>query len=227
MIRSVVKDSLNADYRIACNDTSRNAVPESLFDCREEVLGNGAADNLFFEHKVVFAVGLEANPNIAELTVSAGLLLMSAVNLNGLFDGFSVSNARSGKSDFHAELCFELVDDKVEMLFAQTGEYLLSCFVVRVISDRRIFVRELFKTLSDLFLFALLLNIYAHRKTGFGEYGTGKRKRSFFVADGVARFEVFELCNNGDITGDDCGGILGFAALGDNHFAHSLRSAGS
>ena len=120
VIRAVVEHRLDADYGITRNDTSRYAIAKTLFDCREEVLGHGTAYNFFFKDKIAFAVRLETNPHVAELTVSAGLFFMSAVNLHGFLYRFSVSDTRRCEGNFNTEFRFKLVDDEVKVLLAES-----------------------------------------------------------------------------------------------------------
>ena len=50
MIRSIVKCSLNAYYRISCQRSLLNAFLKSLLNCREVVLRNSASYYLLFEY---------------------------------------------------------------------------------------------------------------------------------------------------------------------------------
>ena len=50
----------------------------------------------------------KTNPNVTELAVTAGLLFMSALNLYGFADSFSVCNLRNAEVNLNAELCFKL-----------------------------------------------------------------------------------------------------------------------
>jgi hypothetical protein len=45
---------------------------------------------------------------------------MSALNCNLLADGFSVCNSGNFEVNFNAELCLELCNNSVKMLFAET-----------------------------------------------------------------------------------------------------------
>ena len=108
MIRTVIKNSLETNHRIACHNALLHALTQSLFNCREIVLRNRTADNLRFKYKIVTLCRLKANPNITKLTVTARLLLVTSLNLNGLADSFSVSNSRRSKLNVDAELALEL-----------------------------------------------------------------------------------------------------------------------
>ena len=50
MIGTVNQGCLNADYRVACKRSRKNAFLNSLFNCREEVLRYGTAEYLLFEN---------------------------------------------------------------------------------------------------------------------------------------------------------------------------------
>lgn len=105
MIRAVVKSRLYADHRVAGKYALLDAVAQTLFNCGEEVLRHGAADNFLGENEIVALAGLEADEHIAELAVSAGLLLVSALNLDLLADGLSVCNLRHAEIDLNCRTC--------------------------------------------------------------------------------------------------------------------------
>ena len=97
------------------------AVLQAFFNCREEGLRNSAAEYLFFKDKSVADCRLKFNPNIAELTMTAGLFLMFALYFYFFANGFTVSDSRSFQRNINAELIFQFGNQNIQMLFAQTG----------------------------------------------------------------------------------------------------------
>ena len=104
MIRTVNQYSFKSYNRVACKNTLNDRFLKSLFNCGEIVLGNCTADNLFFKNKLVTVMMAEFNPHITELTVTAGLFLVSALNLDTLTDSFTVCNLGCLKCNGYAEL---------------------------------------------------------------------------------------------------------------------------
>ena len=104
MVGTVIKYSLETNHRIACHNALLHALTKSLFNCREIVLRNGTADNFGFKNEIVSVVRLKANPNVAELTGTAGLLFMTSLNLTALADCLSVCNTGNFEVNFNAEL---------------------------------------------------------------------------------------------------------------------------
>ena len=92
MVGAVYKGCLNTNHRIACKHSTSHAVAKSLFYSGEEVFGYSAAEDLFLKYKLLRLAGLKLNPNIAELTVTARLLFMSALYLYGLSYGLAVGD---------------------------------------------------------------------------------------------------------------------------------------
>ena len=162
MVGTVIKYSLETNHRIACHNALLHALTKSLFNCREIVLRNGTADNLRFKYEIVALCRLKTNPNVTELAVTARLLLMATLNLNGLANSFSVSHTRRSKLNVDTELALELRNDNVKVLLAETGENLLLCLVIHLKLDCRILFEKSVYTGNDLFLVALLAGLDSH-----------------------------------------------------------------
>mgnify|MGYP000582782073 CR=1 FL=1 len=84
MGRTVAEGCLQTDNGITGKGTLEDRFAQTLFDCGEEVLGNGAADNFLGKLEAVAVDMLKSDPNIAELAAAAGLLLMSALDIGVL-----------------------------------------------------------------------------------------------------------------------------------------------
>ena len=122
MIGAVVQNGLHADHRIFGKGAGLHAVEKSLFDRREEVLRHGAADDFLGKFQTFRLAGFKADPHVAELAVSAGLLLVAALNLHSAADGFAVGDAGLFGLRVGAEFILELGDDDVDVLFALTAD---------------------------------------------------------------------------------------------------------
>ena len=94
MIGAVVQSRLQADQRVTGENALLNCIAQTLLNGGEEVLGDRAAEDLLCEYHVVLLIlWLEADPNVTELTGTAGLLLVTAVSLNLALDFLAVCNA--------------------------------------------------------------------------------------------------------------------------------------
>ena len=87
MIGAEVQRGLQEHDRITGQNALADAVAQALFDGRDEVLRHAAADGLVREdHFFGLGLRLEADVNVAELAVAAGLLLVTDVDLDLLLD---------------------------------------------------------------------------------------------------------------------------------------------
>ena len=167
MIGAVVKRRLESDDRVAGEHALGHAVAQALLDRGEEVLRDGAAEHFLFEDHFIALAGLKADPHVAELAVAAGLLLVSALNLDLLADLLTVRHLRILKIDGNAGLAvLQLGDDNVELSFAHAADDLLLRFGVVLEGDGGILFHQLAEAGSDLFFIALRLG-----SDGFGEAG--------------------------------------------------------
>ena len=91
MIGTEVQRGLQEHNRVAGQNALADAVAQALFNGRDEVLRDAAADGLIGEdHLFGLGLRLEADIDVAELAVAAGLLLVTAVDLDLLLDGLAV-----------------------------------------------------------------------------------------------------------------------------------------
>ncbi len=121
MVGAVVqRDGLQTDERVTGEHTLLHGVAQALFDRREEVFRNAAAKDFLSENHVLgLLLGLEADPDIAELTGTAGLLLVAAVGFDLRLDLLTVSNARGLELALNAEAALELCAENVDLNIAR------------------------------------------------------------------------------------------------------------
>ena len=86
MVRSIIQNGLHTHYRVSCQRTFQDGFLNTLFYCREVVLRNCAAEYLLLKYLRFFQIAgwLKDHLNVAVLAMSAGLLLIFALNLNFL-----------------------------------------------------------------------------------------------------------------------------------------------
>ena len=107
MVRAVIKRSLKTHYRVACKNTLLDALAQALFNSREVSLWNCAADNSLGKLQILAVTRLKLNPNITELSVTARLLLVSALRLNLLADCFTIRYLWLLKGNINSEFVSE------------------------------------------------------------------------------------------------------------------------
>ena len=96
----------------------------ALFHSGEEVLGDGAAEDLLGEHGLfALRVGLKADPHVAELAGTAGLLLVAALLGDGLADLLAVGHPGLLQLHVHAEAGLELGHQHIGLDVAGGGEH--------------------------------------------------------------------------------------------------------
>ena len=94
MVAAVQQGGLHAYHGISGQHTVLGGLPYTLFYRREEVLRHTAAEHILGKFNAFALNGLELNPDIAELAMSAGLFLVAALGLAALTDGFTVRYPR-------------------------------------------------------------------------------------------------------------------------------------
>ena len=91
MIGAVHQGGLESYHRISCQRALLHALLDSLLNRREVVLRNRAAEHSLLEDvgSLQIAGGLELHLDVAVLAVSAGLLLVLALDLHFLLEGLA------------------------------------------------------------------------------------------------------------------------------------------
>ena len=88
--------------------------------------------------------------------MAAGLLLVTALHLDRLFDGLTIGNARVLQNGVGAELAGQLVADHVQVQLALTGKQRLGGFHVLFQLDGGVLLHEAGQAAEDLVFLALL-----------------------------------------------------------------------
>ena len=188
MVGSVVYGSMNTKYRESAKDTALSCFFDTFADCRNVFLGNRTADNLGIKLEQFFSVGihrLESDFTVTVLTTSTGLLSILGININSLCEGFLVSNLRSTYVSFHLKFTKKSVYDDFQMELTHTCDNGLSCFLICMSTEGRIFFCKFCKSFTHLALSCLSLGLDSKLNNGFREFHGLKNYRMLFVTDGV------------------------------------------
>ena len=175
MIRAVNKRCLEVNNRISRQNAVLNTFSQTLFNSREIVFRDSAAEDVFGKFKIFLFAGLKLNPDMTVLTVTAGLFLVFSFNLDFFAYSLSVRNFGFEKINRNAEFCFKFAYDNVKVLLAHTGNQHLTCFFIICYFKARIFFFKLAQTRAYLLLIAFCLWRNCHGQNGNGEfYGVEK-----------------------------------------------------
>ena len=211
MVGAVVQRGLEVDERVAGEDALLHGVAQALFDRGEEVFGNAAAEHFLGEdHFLRLLLGLEADPDIAELTAAAGLLLVAAVGFDLRLDLLAVRHAGGLELALDTEAALQLGAEDVELDIAGAGENHL--VGLGVVDDREgdVLLVQTGETVGDLVVLALRLGGDAHGVAGLRDLDGGKLDLGLRVAHGVAGLPV-HLADGDDVAAAgvlDLGGLL-------------------
>src|SRR5262245_31076341 len=92
-------------HRVARDEALLARLCDALLDARHVLLRHDAADDLVLEDKILVAIRqrLDLQPNIAELSVATGLLLVAAFRARLLADRLAVGDTAVLAGDLDAE----------------------------------------------------------------------------------------------------------------------------
>ena len=163
MIGAEVQRGLQEHDRITGQNALADAVAQALFNGRDEVLRHAAADRLIREdHLFGLGLRLEADVNIAELAVTAGLLLVTAVDLDLLLDRLAVRDLGGLENSLDLILALELCHEDGQLHIADArNDELLGLGIVAV-GEGLVFFFQLDKAVGDLVFGALDLGVDSH-----------------------------------------------------------------
>src|SRR5690606_24531596 len=146
---------LEVDDRIAGEDTLLRGFLDSLVDGRDELVRNHAARDRVRELVTGSArQRLDADVAVAELTVTARLLLVLALRFCRLAERLAIRNARLLRDDVDVILPLEPLDLDFEMQLAEAADDRLTQLGVVAELECRILLVQLRERVADLVLVA-------------------------------------------------------------------------
>ncbi len=223
MVRAIIEGSLQADKGIAGENALLNCVAQTLFNGGEEVSGNGTAENFLSKDEVILLIlGLEANPNVTELTGTAGLLLVTAVSLNATLDLLAVSNTCGTELGVNTEAGLQLGAENVNLNITGAGDnHLVGLGVVNE-SEGNVFLVQSCKTAGDLIVLTLGLGRNGHGVAGLCQLDSGILNLILGIANGITGLP-FHLTDGNDVT---AAGFLDFHILLAGHGVETAKLIG-
>ena len=214
---------MDIDHRVAGDDAVEDGFLESFFHSGDVFLRNRATNDLVLDREAFAAlVGSDLADDMAVLTAAAGLLDEFALAVGWREDGFLVSDLRLAGVRLDLELAHEAVADDFEVEFAHAGDDGLAGVFVRENAEGRVFLSEALESVGHLFLIDLGLRLDGHRDNGIRERRRLEEHGVILVAEGVARGDVFDAHDRGDVTGVAGIDILALVGLNLDQAADAL-----
>ena len=142
MVGTIVNFSLNAQYGIAAQNTALHCLLNTFVDSRDIFFRNRTTNCRIYEFIVVFCIctnRVEANFTVTILTTTTGLTYEFTFNVNFLTECFFVSYLRSTYVSFNLEFTKETVNDDFQVKFTHTSDDCLTCFLICMSTECRVF----------------------------------------------------------------------------------------
>ena len=142
---------------------------------------------------------LELDLAVAELAVTAGLLLVAAVRFGGGGDRLAVRNARQLQRDLHAEPPFQFGHRHLDVRLSLPGEQQLLRLRIAVVADRRVFLLQPVQRGADLLLVAAALRLDRVGEHRLRELDGRHGERYALVDQHVARLCFLQLRDGAEV----------------------------
>ena len=203
MVGAICQGSLQTNNGIACQHAALYTFLQALFNRREILLGNGAAEDFFFKDNRCCGIiaGLKFHHNVTKLTMTAGLLFITTANGCFCLDGFSVRDDGVCQINLNLIFCFQLLHHNIQLLFANAINQRLFGFGVYFHLNRGVFLTNLCQGCGKLILIALALRFDCHAKHGARQRNLGNDNICILQGKGILCGGVGKLCQCADITG--------------------------
>jgi len=215
VVGTVVQFRGQAYYREAGENALLDVVAKALFNGGDKVARYYAADNGIFEDELGiggYVVRTELDNDVAELAVSAGLLLMASANVDLLADGLAIGDFGILKDALYAELGSKLLGGNFDVKFAKAAQKGLGGLNILGDGEGGVFFDQTVESGEDLVFFASLLGVDGHGDAGSRELDVGELDGLGSVAQGVAGGYGTELGEGADVASDNLGGGVGLLA---------------
>ena len=215
MVGTVVEDNSEIDYRISRQVTASSGVLDSLFYRRNVVLGDCPAENVVHEFKLCAArQWFHLDLAVAELSVTAGLLLVTALHVGAPTNGLAIRHLRRFQIHFGVIALLHLRNGHFDVLLPCAGDQELLSLRIAEEAQHGVFFHQLVDT-GTQFVFVgtgLGLNGKCDRRFRQPDFGILDGRR--LIAQSVSGQSVFQFRDRANITG---------VQLGDRHSSFSLH----
>ena len=204
MVRTIVYISMYADYRESAKDTGFHSLFDTFANSRDVFLRNSTTNNCGFELVQFFSVGIHRckfNFTVTILSTTTGLFCILAVYINRFGDCFFVSNLRSTYVSLYLEFTKETVNDDIQMKLTHTSDNGLSCFLICMCTECRVFFCKFCKSFTKFSLSSFCLRLDSEFDNWFWEFHGLQDYRMLLLTDCITSCCEFESDSCSDITG--------------------------
>ena len=206
VIAAIVEADLEIDDGISGEEAAGGGFEDSLFDGGDEVFGDGAAEDVVDELELRAAgQGRHVDFAVAELAVSAGLLLVAALDVGGAADGFAVGHLGGLEDDLGVVAALELADDDLDVLLAGAGDEEVLGLRIAEEAQHGVLFHELVDADAEFVFVGAGLGLDGEGDGGLGQGDGRVLDGRGLVAQGVAGEGVLELGDGADVSGRELG----------------------
>ena len=138
------------------------------------------------------------NFTVTILTTTTRLFSVFAVNVNGFCKCFFVCYLWSTNISFYFEFTKQTVNDDFQMKFTHSGNDCLSCFLICMSSECRIFFSQFCKCFRHFTLITFSFRLDRYVDNWFWEFHGFQNYRMLFITDCITsccRFETYCSCD--------------------------------
>ena len=210
MIGAVVHCNTHIDHGVTGKHAVLHGLLDALVDGRDEAARDVATNDLVHELVAVAGVGLDAQPAVAKLSGTAGLLLVTALGGRNATDGLAVGDAQLDRMGGDAGAVLQAVKQDADLCLADCGDDGLAGVLVALDLERGICVGRLVQEVVELALGAALVGLDGDAVERVGE---AELRRLHLAGDGegVAGHGL-QLGDDNDVAGRGLLDVRGLAA---------------
>ncbi len=144
MIRTIIKRNLYVNNLIARKHAGRHSALDTCVNSGDIFLRNSAADDCVDKFIALAGlVRLNLELDVTVLTFTARLTSVFGVNICGLGNCFLISNLRSTDVCLDLKFTQKSVNDNFKVKLAHSGDNRLSCFLIGISLEGRVFLGKL------------------------------------------------------------------------------------
>ena len=186
MVRTVVQGNLYVNYIVACENTCLHCAADTCINSGNILFRYSTANDLVDELiSLAGLVGLDCNLDMTILTFTAGLSCILAILIHSLGNSLLVRNLGLAYICLNLKFTQKSVYDYLEVKLAHAGDDCLTCFLVRINAECRVFLGKLGKCDTHFFLTCFCLGLYGNLDNRLREFHGFENDRMLFVAKGI------------------------------------------
>src|SRR5712692_4265946 len=194
MIAAVIKDHAEIDNREPRQEATGRSLDNSLFDCRNVVLGDGAAKDVIHEFKILAALQwLHLDLTVAILAVTAALLFVAALHVGATTYRLTIRDFWSLEQNFRVITLLQLGDDHFNMLLAGPGDQKFLGLFITEERQHGVLFHQLMEAVGELVFVVAALGFKGKGYGRLWQYHSCEFDRIGFITQRVSGDCIFQL----------------------------------